>query len=651
VQIIGRQIHPHSEIVLGGTVLPVVDRHPGRWIVRIPEGARSGDLTVRTRWGEFRGPYFRVTEGRPAPIIESMVPTSGGPGTEVTLTGQNFAPRLADNQVRLGNIVCVVRSATPTQLVVVVPAGAANGSFVVSVANAGETQSPPFSVGAATTVTELVPRAGPPGSRIAIKGTGFSTRRANNRVFINNVPLRVVAATATQIDAVLPATAASGTILVDVVGGARAESPYPFVIQNMPTIAGFEPAAAAPGRTVAIRGANFGRDPRVVAVTVGGRAVVLRSVVPDRIEFVIPPGTPTGKIGVTVNGVGPALSATDLSVLVPVSLAGFEPRTGPRGTEVVVRGQGFAPRATDNEVYVGTVRVPVLRAATTELRIRVDTDRSGPIRVVVPNNGEVVSSVPFVVTNPPLVGSFAPTSGSEGTEVTISGRGFGTNASVVTVRLGTLQMPIRAISDDRIVAVVPAGAQTGPISVAVRLQGTGTSSTSFLVVSVFNATAVNPPSTFPGNRISITGQGFVPRTRVQFTGQRRPMPAHVVSPTELHVVVPPRVQSGPITVILPDRRTALTPPFTVATMPTGVAITAIEATCFRPGCRVVLRGHGFSPTRVMNRVYFGDAPVRVEQVGPGFLDVWLPAVTGTNKFKVDVRRVGIAESAPFTIVP
>jgi hypothetical protein len=650
VQLVGRHIHPQSRIMLGDTELVVVRRHPGRWVVRIPEGARSGNITVRTSFGEFRAPYFRVTAGRPAPTIASMTPNHGGPGTEVTLIGENFAPRISDNRVTLGSRPVVVRSAAPTRLVVVVPSGATSGRFVVRVSHAGQVQSDPFEVGASTTITDVSPRSGPPGTEIRIIGTGFSPRRGANRAYLNNRPLRVRSATATQLRAVIPRGAASGTILVDVQGGGRAESPSPFVIQYTPVIDAFSPPAAAPGRRVAIRGERFGRDPRVVAVTVGGRPVTLRRVTPRRIDVDIPEGTPSGKIAVTVNGVGPVESDADFTVLTPVRIARFSPTTGPANSEITIRGSGFSPDPDGNEVYVGRNRVDVLAASAGELRVRVTASRSGLVRVRVPHNGEARSSAPFVVTEPPVVRTFAPTSGAPGTEVTITGDNFGTALNLVRVQLGNRRMQVRSVANTEIVAVVPDGATTDQITVAVRLQGTASSPGRFNVTSAFSVSAIRPTSTFVGDTVVIRGEGLTEGTVVIFPGVRRPVRGEVVR-GGLSAVVPRRARSGALTVRLPDGRTATTPTFTVGTAPEGVAITEMTPSCYRAGCHVVIRGHGFSANPRQNRVRFGDRPVRVERASAGRLILRLPAAPGTNRFEITVRGSGEAESEPFTIVP
>jgi hypothetical protein len=72
-----------------------------------------------------------------APVILSFTPTHGTAGTVVTITGQNFDPLPSGNAVAFAGTPAVISSASATQLVVVVPTGAANG--VITVTTAGGT--------------------------------------------------------------------------------------------------------------------------------------------------------------------------------------------------------------------------------------------------------------------------------------------------------------------------------------------------------------------------------------------------------------------------------------------------------------------------------------------------------------------------------
>ena len=821
VQVVGRQFHDQTTAFIGQTPLEIVSRLPNRMSARIPAGAATGVISLRTPAGITVGPQFVVTAAAPAPVVERLVPATGAPGAEVMIYGRNFSSRPTENAVTLSGRPVVVRSATPFALNVIVPDGAATGPFVVRVAGAGEATSPvPFTVMTGTTIADFRPRVGPPGSQVTITGTGFSARREQNRVYLSNSPMRVERASVTELVVWVPQGAPSGPILVDVRGGGRVQTPAPFVVQQAPTIVGFEPRSGIPGRPVTIRGTNFGTDVRLVQVTLGGRPMTVRSVTQTQLVAEVPAGAATGRIAVTINGVGPATAATDFAVLVPLAIADFQPRSGPAGTEVVLHGQGFSTTVGENVATLSNVRAQVLSATPTDLRVRVPSAPSAPIEVTVANNGAARTSAPFVLTVPPFVAGFEPARGEAGTEVRIRGTSFGVQAGVVEVTLAGRPVTVRSVTDTLITVVIPPGAVAGQFVVTVRLQGASTSAGRFEVIAPFAVSAIEPVRGAVGSQVTLRGVGFAPAgMRVEFA-PGRPAVVQFVSTAELRVTAPAGAQTGPIAVRHPDGRsvasstpfTVFVPPaiasfdpprgvagaelhvrgtgfgtvvanvsatiggvaatvrsvtdadavlvvpataatgpivvtvrdngsatsrtnfevqapfsvtavepvtgppgtpvvvrgvglsqgarvsfgsaaspttvfvsatelratvpanarpgtvavsvrnadgrtasppmqFAIVAPPTGVGITAIEPQCTRPGCVVVLRGWGFLTRLPQNRVFFGQMPVRVRAATPTELQLDLPVGPGTNPFRVDVRGVGVANSAPFTITP
>ncbi len=78
------------------------------------------------------------------PLISSFSPASGPVGTTVTITGGNFSTTAANNIVYFGATKATVTSATNTQLVVTVPAGATFESITATVNGLTGYSSKPF---------------------------------------------------------------------------------------------------------------------------------------------------------------------------------------------------------------------------------------------------------------------------------------------------------------------------------------------------------------------------------------------------------------------------------------------------------------------------------------------------------------------------
>ena len=102
----------------------------------------SGAVTVTTPNGtaSLTGFVFGL------PIISSFTPVSGPIGTVVTISGQHFDTAASNNIVFFGAVQAHVSSATSTQLLVRVPAGATYEPITVTVNNATSYSSVPFIV-------------------------------------------------------------------------------------------------------------------------------------------------------------------------------------------------------------------------------------------------------------------------------------------------------------------------------------------------------------------------------------------------------------------------------------------------------------------------------------------------------------------------
>ena len=97
----------------------------------------------------------------------------------------------------------------------------------------------------------------------------------------------------------------------------------------------------------------------------------------------------------------------------------------------------------------------------------------------------------------PLIKGFEPIAAVVGGTVTISGSGFGEGDSGGGVLFNNISAEITAYSSDEIVAVVPEGATTGPISVKVG-NAIATSATEFTVLtSVGDDPSFTSAQTFP----------------------------------------------------------------------------------------------------------------------------------------------------------
>ncbi|HEX8834846.1 MAG TPA: S8 family serine peptidase, partial [Abditibacteriaceae bacterium] len=167
-----------------------------------PAGVRTGKISVVTP----RGTAISTANFQVAPTIASFTPTSGAPGTAVTITGTGFTGVTA---VTFGGVDAQFRVNSLTQIVATLPAAALTGKIrVTTAAGAGQSttdfQVPPR-------ITGFSPASGPIGGRVTISGANFIGATS---VTFNGVAATAPTITATSISVVIPPGATTGRIAV-----------------------------------------------------------------------------------------------------------------------------------------------------------------------------------------------------------------------------------------------------------------------------------------------------------------------------------------------------------------------------------------------------------------------------------------------------
>lgn len=281
------------------------------------------------------------------------------------------------------------------------------------------------------------------------------------------------------------------------------------------------PSSGPIGTPVTITGTGF---IGTTAVAFNSASSLFNVVSADTITTTVPRSATTGTISVTAPG-GKVQSSTTFQVIPPSQIMGFAPTSGIPGTRVQVYGKGF----------LGTTMVTfggVSGAFTVDSDVQITATvpygaKSGPIAVTAPGTGAspggaLASTGSFAVTPPPVIASFSPAQGPVNSGVTLTGTGF---ASASKVTFNGISATFHLISSTQIVAVVPPGASSGPISVTGPT-GTGTSAASFTVIvkptitlgleglahgavhigQSVTASGVVTPSSFAGRTVSLEAQ-------------------------------------------------------------------------------------------------------------------------------------------------
>jgi uncharacterized repeat protein (TIGR03803 family) len=142
----------------------------------------------------------------------------------------------------------------------------------------------------------------------------------------------------------------------------------------------------------------------------------------------------------------------------------------------------------------------------------------------------------------PLLTSFSPTSGGVGSKVTLNGVNF---TDTTSVRFNGKSATFSVTSDSKLVATVPAGATTGPITI-ITSNGSIASTSSFTVIPAPTITSFTPTSGAVGTSVTLTGTNFTGATAVKFNGTAATFA--VASATQITATVPTGAKTGKITV-------------------------------------------------------------------------------------------------------
>lgn len=309
------------------------------------------------------------------------------------------------------------------------------------------------------------------------------------------------------------------------------------------------PAKYEIGRTVELRGAQFGAEP---VVTFGQGTTAIQASIQSRSDqslTVLVPRMSTGPTQVQVansQGMTPPLAFT---VVQPQpAFEAISPTNTPPGGVMKVTGNNLdrvtsirfdTTQATSytvvspNEVLI-TIP-PKLPKGQYDFFFATEGSVNGPL------------TVPYLVAGTPEITGFTPKRGRAGQEIVITGR-YLADGQVFINRALADQSTVRG-TDTELRAIIPSDATTGRVSVRTFNRLSGLSADSIYVA---NAPVIQagpmPADGIVGDKVMLVGLNFRDVSEVKFgttTAQFR-----ILSDVQIEATVPPRTQSGNVTITL-----------------------------------------------------------------------------------------------------
>jgi hypothetical protein len=495
------------------------------WTATVPPltAAAATALTVTDGSGNALAANFTVTRGI------TLSPTSGPPGTVITVTGADFpatdqidgpdADALINDAVTLGGVVCsagttaITGSAAGTFSAAVTctaPAGAAGvrtlavtTTVVADSAAVTNTVSKTFEVTGGTIA--LSPSSGVRGSNTTLTGSGFAANStiAANALTVNGVAWNDGAAGrpgAITIDAngnltptVLPIGAgaagmptAAGAYAVAATDGAGRVGSASLTISAAPLA--LSPSSGPRGTTVTVSATGLGVSAAVAlnSITFGtGNAATHAAITTDSAgnlpatTMAVPAATATGAVTVSATDATPLTARGTFTVTVPTIALGAT--SGVMGDNVAVTGSGWVPNTSVTLTFAGQTSSAVtnsLGGFTVSVAVPT-TVGIGPATVTFNANdgvtrGNVAAPVNFAVGGATI--SASPTSVTAGSNLTVTGGGFVPGVGVTAITIGgavvTPATPIITTSNGSFTAAVLVPGLSGVQLVAATVGGT-----------------------------------------------------------------------------------------------------------------------------------------------------------------------------------
>jgi hypothetical protein len=422
----------------------------------------SASLAVSDHWAAALA-AFKV-----APQITSVSPTSGTPGTLVTITGNSFAPTLGSSTVTFNGTTVTPTSWSATSIVAPAPSGATTGNVVVTVSGIP-------SNGTSFTVLpggiHLVQHASKDAGSTTSSSLGFNS---------NNTPGNWIGV------CIRAGHSGEAFTITDSKGNTYHQAVQLNMTVDTPN-----------GDTVGIYYAEN--------IMAGANTVTVSDTTSATLRFAIleySGVTISNSLDVTASAQGTSASPNSgnatstvsgdllLGAMATANAANYTPGNGYATVESV-------PAEPNSKLSVQD-QIQANSGTASSSASLAESDQWGAIVAGFKGAGGGGAA--------PSIASLSPTSGAVGASVTISGSNFGTTQGASTVTFNGTGGSLASWSATSIVVPVPSGATTG--NVVVTVSGVASNGAAFTVMSTPSITSLSPTSGAVGTSVTVTGTNF-----------------------------------------------------------------------------------------------------------------------------------------------
>jgi RHS repeat-associated protein len=419
-----------------------------------------------------------------APSITSLSVTTAAAGAPVTIAGANFGSPQGSSTVEFNGSTATVTSWGTTSIAVTVPAGATTGSVVVNVGGVNS-NGISFTVVPAPTLASLSITSGMVGEVVTVSGANFGSTQGSGILTFNGTAATATSWSASSIVVKVPSGATTGNVVVTADG--VASNGMAFTVTLIPTAW----TDADVGAVGLAGSATYASSTETFTLNGSGTGVFSSA---DEVNFAYQPLSGDGSIVARVVSQTGA-SSPPAGVMIRETLnanatsaytayrsgtiffvdrattgTSSSYQTGASGTlpywvGLVRVGNSFTSYTSVdgvNWVQVGSAET-ITMAQNVYIGLAVSSDDNSSLSTAVIDNVSLNT-----LSNPaPTIASLSATTGPIGTQVVISGTGFGATQNGSAVLLNGVSVTVNSWSSASINVTIPSGATSGPMLVSV----------------------------------------------------------------------------------------------------------------------------------------------------------------------------------------
>lgn len=275
-----------------------------------------------------------------------MTPASGvrTGGYAVTIAGTRIGSGNDITAVLFGTLTATITSQTASQVIVTVPAAAADGAVTITVrstsqgdislANGFSYTAPPAGIISAVTPNSAPVTAGVP---VTIAGSNLGSGNDITAVLFGTATATITSQSATQVVVTLPVAQAVGAVAVVIRSVSQGEislaNGFTYTAPPAGSISSVSPntATTAGGIAVTIAGTNLGSGSDITAVLFGTTAATITSQTATQVVVTVPAAAAAGAVTVTVrsSSSGDATLANGFTYTAVRGIRSLQPPSGP----------------------------------------------------------------------------------------------------------------------------------------------------------------------------------------------------------------------------------------------------------------------------------------------------------------------------------